>query len=38
MFFRMLFASDRRRSAPLNHPGNVAAASNPLVFLCHVRM
>ncbi len=38
MFFRMLFAKNRRRFAPLTRPGNVEAAPNPLVFLCHVRM
>ncbi len=38
MFFRMLFASNRRRFAPPAHPGNIAVALNPLVFLCHVRM
>jgi hypothetical protein len=50
MFFRMLFANDRRRFAPVNspvihpgtHPDNVKPAlsplMNPLMFLCHVRM
>ena len=38
MFFRMLFASNRRGFAPLTPPGNVEAAPNPLVFLCRVRL
>ena len=38
MFFRMLFARNRRRFAPATRPGTIEAALNPLVFLCHVRM
>ena len=38
MFFHLLFASNRRRSAPATRPGYVEAALNPLVYLCRVRM
>lgn len=50
MFFRMLFAKNRDRIAPVNnpvnnpvtHPDNLKPAlsplMNPLTFLCHVRM